>query len=156
MGISQNIRDRFIAIEVLMEYDGNSVKAAKYISEEIQPYQLPLFVNFPIGAARSRFADTFYEIERTWNLRLWGRKEGDGGRAENENRMLDLTDLTYDLFVSRPRMELAGLGLTNVVSLEITGDSGITVRTYPSGSEDHASFYMIDFNAVVTYRSVCQ
>ena len=94
MGISQDIRDRFIAIEVLMEYDGDNVKAAKYIPEEIQPYQLPLFVNFPAGGSRTRKTDIGFEIERTWNLRLWGRKEGDGGRAENENRMLDLTDLT--------------------------------------------------------------
>jgi hypothetical protein len=86
---------------------------------------------------------------------LYGRKEGDGGRAENEARMLDLIDLTYDLFVSRPRLELNGAGVTNVTGFEITGDSGIIIAPYPTGAEEDASFYVVDFTAIVTYRSVC-
>lgn len=155
MGISIDIRDRLITIEELMKFEGANVKAAKYISEEIQPQQLPLFVNFPVGAARARRGDVFYEITRTWNLRLWSRKEGDGLRSENEDRLLNLIDLVYDLFVSRPRLEVSGVGLTNVVRFEITADSGPTVRPYPSGGQDSASFYMADFTANVVYRSVC-
>lgn len=156
MGISRNIRDRLIAIETTMEYDDEAVKAAKYIPEEIQPFQLPLFVNFPTGGARVQYADTFYRITRTWRLSLWGRKEGDGLRAENEERMLDLTDLVYDLFVSRTRLELNGAGLTHVLSGILTGDSGIQLRPYPAHAQDTASFYMVDFSMDVTYRSTCR
>jgi len=155
MGISTNIRDRLVAIEVLMEYNSKNVKAAKYVPEDIQSYQLPLFVNPPVGSARSIKADTFYEIVRNWKIDLWGRKEGDGLRSENEDKMLDLIDLTYALFVSRPRLELSGVGLTNVVSFEITNDSGPTIRSFPTGADDSTAFYMVEFTASITYRSIC-
>ncbi len=155
MGISINIRDRLIAIERTMLYDSEAVKAAEYIPEAIQPFQLPVFINFPVGAARARRADTFYEIERTWNIRLWGRKEGDGGRAENEERMLDLIDLTYALFLPSPRLELNYTGLTNVVSALLTGDGGIEMRSYPTGETDNARFFAVNFSMRVTYRSIC-
>jgi len=153
MGASTDIRDRLVAIEKLMVYDGEAVNAARYIPENIQPHQLPLFINFPIGAARAQFADTYYKITRTWNLRLWSRKEGDGLRSENEDRILDLADLTYTLFVSRPRLELDGLAATGVYSALLTGDSGMQIRPYPSNEPDHAAFYMIDFSMNITYRS---
>ncbi len=153
MGISTNIRDRLVAIEVLMEFGGENVKAAKYVPENFQPYQLPMFTNPPVGSARSIVADTFYEIVRTWKIDLWSRKEGDGGRVENEDRMLDLIDLTYALFVSRPRLELSGVGLTNVVFFEIINDSGPVVRPFPTGGKNY--FYMAEFTASITYRSVC-
>jgi len=156
MGISTNIRDRLIAIEKTMVYDGANVKAALYIPENIQPFQLPLFINFPAGGARSQVSDTFYNITRTWNIRLYGRKEGDGGRNENEDRMLDLIDLTYDLFLTRQRLELNGAGLTSVMLCEITGDSGAVLRPYPTGAGDSAMFYVVDFSASITYRSNCQ
>jgi len=156
MGISSDIRDRLVAIERLMEYDGEAVKAAEYVPEYIQPHQLPLFVNFTGGrATQVQAADTFYQITRQWNIRLYGRKEGDGLRSENEARMLDLIDLTYDLFVSRPRLELNGRGLTNVVSGLITGDSDIQVQPYPSGESDDAAFYVVTFSMDVVYRSIC-
>lgn len=155
MGISTDIRDRLVAIEVLMEYDSSNVKAAKYVPEEIQPHQLPLWVNPPVGGARSRQADTFYDIVRSWKLQLWSRKEGDGLRSENEDRVLDLIDLAYTLFVSRPRLELSGVGLTNVINFEITSDSGPVVRSFPSGEDDYAKFYMVEFTASIIYRSVC-
>ena len=153
MGISTDIRDRIVAIEILMEYDSANVKAAKYVPESFQPFQLPLFTNPPVGSARSQRADTFYENARTWRLDLWSRKEGDGLRSENEDRVLDLIDLVYDLFVSRPRLELDGAGLTNVVSFEITNDSGPTVRSFPTGGKNY--FYMVEFTAIIVYRSIC-
>jgi len=155
MGVSTNIRDRLIAIEKTMVYDGANVKAALYIPENIQPFQLPLFINFPKGGARSRREDTAFIIERTWTLRLIGRKEGDGGRNENEDRMFDLIDLTYDLFLPRQRLELSGRGLDNIASVSLTGDSGIVLSRYPTGSQDHASFYSVDFNMSVSYWSMC-
>jgi hypothetical protein len=139
-----------------MQYDGEAVKAADYIPEQIQPHQLPLFINFTGGrATRVHTGDTFYQITRQWNIRLYGRKEGDGLRSENEARMLDLIDLTYDLFVSRPRLELDGEGLTNVVSGLLTGDSDIQTPPYPSGESDDAAFYTVTFSMDVVYRSIC-
>lgn len=156
MGVSTDVRDRLCAIERLMTYSGESVKAAAYVPEFIQPSQLPLFVNFPGGrASRVQVGDTFYQITRQWNLKLYGRKEGDGLRSENEERMMDLIDATYDLFVSRPRLELNGVGVSHVVSGLITGDSDIQTEPYPSNETDDALFYVVTFTMDVVYRSVC-
>jgi hypothetical protein len=155
MGVTRNIFERLLVIERLMSYEGNLVDAAEFMPEAIQPHQLPLFTNRPAGTARSRYGDTFYEITRNWTLELWSRKEGDGGRAENEYRIMELSDLVYDLFVSRPRLEYNGRGVTHVRQAMITGDNGYAVRPYPDGETDDARFYVVDFNMAITYRSVC-
>ena len=77
MGITTDIRDRLNAVERTMVFNGKAVKAAEYISEGLQPYQTPMFFNFPRTTTRVQVADTFYNITRTWELRLLVIKEGD-------------------------------------------------------------------------------
>ncbi|MHC4558861.1 MAG: hypothetical protein ACYS80_16335 [Planctomycetota bacterium] len=155
MGVSRNILERLLLIERLMQWESENVNAAEYVPEDMQPHQLPIFVNFPAGSARARKADTFYEITRNWTLSLIFRKEGDGGRAENEYIAMELSDLVYDLFVSRPRLEYNGLGVTSVLSAPLTGDNGYEIRPYPVGADDSAAFYVVDYNMAITYRSTC-
>lgn len=156
MGISKNIRDRLIAIERTLVYNSETVKAAEYVPEMIQPGQTPLFVNYPAGPSRTTRSDRGYDVTRTWNLELYCRAAGgDGGRAENENRALDLTDLTYDLFAGRTRLELAGeAGITGLRTATLTSDV-LEIRPYPAGEGDDAVFYVVTFTLDVEYRSIC-
>lgn len=155
MGITTDIRNRLIAIERLMEYDSENLLAAEFIPEGVQPYQTPLFLNFPKTATRVQIADTFYTITRGWELRLLVRKEGDGFRSENEAMAMDLIDLTYALFLPRPRLEIDGVGLTHVTEAKLTGDSGIPINPYPVASADNMSYYTVLFTMNITYRSIC-
>lgn len=155
MGITRDIHQRIIAIQESMVYDGENLSAAQYVPENIQPFQTPVWINFPISGARAAYADTFYEISRSWRLTLWVRKEGDGLRSENEFMLYDLADLTYETFVSRPRLELNGNGLNNVLSATLSGDAGPNVQPYPSQASDEELYYMIEFQLSIEYRSVC-
>lgn len=155
MGITTDIRDRLIAIERTMVYDGANVLAAEYIPEKAQPYQTPLFINFPRTATRVRRADTFYYITRNWELRLLVQKEGDGLRSGNEDMAMDLIDLTYALFLPKPKLELNDTGVTGLESTELTGDSGIPIDPYPIGGADNTAYYTVNFTMATVYRSIC-
>lgn len=156
MGITTDIRDRLIAIERTMVFDSELVKAAAYIPEKTQPYQTPIFLNFIRTATRVQVADTFYNVTLTWELRLLVKKEGDGFRSANEDMAMDLIDLTYALFLPKPRLELNGSsGVTNLTSAQLTGDSGIPIDPYPVGGADNTSYYTILFGMQTVYRSIC-
>lgn len=155
MGITKDILDRIQAIERTIVYDSSAVSVAEYIPEDIQPFQLPLFVNVPRPLTRRQTADTMFLLSRTWDLELWYRKEGDRGRAENEYMGYDLIDLTYAAFLTAQRLELSGVGLTGLDSATFTGDGGVSIEPYPRGSADNKSYYLVRFNLITTYRSDC-
>jgi len=155
MGITHDIQQRLIAIERTMMYNGEAVKASEYVSEGIQPPQTPLFVNHPVGSAKVEEGSGFYFITRTWELKLYGRKEGDGGRAENEFRMYDLSDLVYALFLTKRRLQLGDNGVDGIVMAQLTGDNGTEIEPYPIGDKQSMDFYVITFNMDITYRIKC-
>jgi len=156
VGITRDIRDRLIAVETLMSFEGSAVNAAAYVPEDIGDFQVPIFINHaPSGARRIQFADTYYKITRTWTLSLWGQKVGDALLSYNEDRMMDLIDLTYALFLPRPRLEVSGQGMSFVEQALLTGDRDIEIRPYPTGADDSAAFYVVDFSMEITYQVVC-
>lgn len=155
MGITANIQARLVAIERTMQYNAEAVNSASYIPEKIQAFQLPLFINFPQPGRRVQFAETFYLITRVWNILLIGKALGDGGRAEDELLMYDLIDEVYDTFLSRPRLELNSLPLTDVISGTLLGDDGAVIQPYPTGADENASYYVVEFQMEITYRSNC-
>lgn len=155
MGITYNIQQRLKGIQETIEYNGSALKAAEYIPEGIQAFQLPLFVNFPQSLERAQVADTYYDLTRSWVMRLYGRYEGDGGRAENERRMYDLIDLVYAKFLTSSRLELSGAPLNDVTASQFGGDNGISISPYPLSADESQLYYVVEFTVTVTYRSIC-
>lgn len=155
MGITADIQARLVAIERTMLYGGVAVNATDYTSEAIADFQLPLFINRPTNARRVQFSDTGFSITRLWVIQLWGRKDGLGGRAENELLMQELTDLVYILFLSRQRLELNGVGLAHLNSAVLSGNSEVELRPYPDGADSSALHYMVEFQMEIEYESSC-
>jgi hypothetical protein len=156
MGITTNIRDRLVVIETSMTYGGSALDAARYVSEGIQDHQCPLFVNFHSGRATSRKEGSDYQITRNWILKLIVRSTTTGLRSENEFMADDLIDLTYDTFVTHPRLEYLGVGLTDVESAELTGDSDVVIEPYPRDDPATQMYYVVNFGLQVIYRSFCE
>lgn len=155
MGFTKDLRDRLVALQRTIEYDGSTLDAASFIPLMIQPHQLPLFVNIPSTTVRTQVGDTFYTLQRDWRMKLWFAKVGERLVSQNEDAAYDLQDVVFDFFVNKQRLQLNGQYLTNLVLFELTGAEGPIIDQYPSGGNETLSYYTISFNATVTYRSFC-
>ena len=155
MAITTDIRDRLVALERTITVNGETVNAAEYISLGMQDFDLPVFVNFPLAATRVQTADTFYLITRNWSLVAYISPAPTTIRPDQtEEWIYDFIDAVYAFFLTRPRLEVSGIGLDFVQQAQLTGDGGIRVKTYPEGSTGQP-FNTVTFNMAVSYRSDC-
>ncbi|NJL71169.1 MAG: hypothetical protein HC888_05895 [Candidatus Competibacteraceae bacterium] len=149
------IQRRLIDLEKLITLGTVAANSAEYVPERFRDNQLPLFINVPLSARRSKPADTFYLVNRAWRIDLWLRKEEDRLRSQNEYFCYQALDEVYTFFNSRDRLELNGVGVTNLIEFFLEDDSGPQLQSFPASSSDDSLYYMIQFSARVTYRQLC-
>ena len=160
MAISRDIRDRLIALERTITVgaapDTITLKAATFVPLGIQPFETPVFVNYPRAATRVRTADTFYTITRIWDLTCFISAAPTVLQpGETEDFILDLIDAVYAFFLTRPRLELDGAALDFVEPSVMSGDTGVSTRNYTLNDASKVSYYVVTFNLPISYQSHC-
>jgi len=155
VAITTDIRDRLVALQRSITVNGETMSASEYVSLGIGQFDLPLFVNFPLGSVRVQTAGTFFTITRNWNMRCYGSTAPTKVRPDQtEEWMYDIIDATYAFFLPKQRLELNGAPLDFVELALLTGDSGIQIMTYPQDDQS-VNYYTVTFNLQVSYQSHC-
>lgn len=156
MAISRDIRDRLIALERTITVGSKTMKAAASVPLGIQPFQTPVFVNYPRALTRVRTADTFYTLTRVWDLTCFITAAPTVVQpGQTEDFILDLTDAVYAFFLPRPRLELSGAPLNFVQPSILSGDTGVSTRNYTLDDTSKVSYNIVTFNLPVSYQSFC-
>jgi hypothetical protein len=156
VAISTDIRDRLIALERTITVGDKTLKAATFVPLGIEPFDTPVFVNYPRGATRVLTADTFYTITRVWDLACYIAPAPTlVNIGQTEDFILDLIDAVYAFFLPRPRLELAGAALNFVEQSIISGDAGVSNRNYTLNDASEVSYYIVTFKLPVSYQSHC-
>lgn len=156
MAITRDIRDRLIALERTITVGTITLDAATFVPLGIQPFETPIFVNYPRARRRVRTAGTFYTITRNWDLTCYiapGPTLLPGG--ETEDFILDLIDAVDAFFLTRPRLELDGAALDFVEPSIMSGDAGVNNRSYTLEDGSEVTYYIVTFNLPVSYQSHC-
>jgi hypothetical protein len=156
MAISTDIRDRLIALERTITVGTETLKAATFVPLGIEPFDTPIFVNYPRAATRVRTADTYFTITRNWDLTCYIVAAPTVVQpGQTEDFCLDLIDAVYTFFLTRQRLELSGAALDFVEQAVLSGDTGVTARNYTLGDTKKVSYYIVTFNMAVSYQSHC-
>jgi hypothetical protein len=126
------------------------VRAYTEAPSSLPDADLPIFLNFIVAATYAQTADTQGEETRTFLMRLYVTRKGQGIDGEAEAKVTEYFALVRDLFNAHPRLGngTAGSALNFIRKAEYAGDSGVMVLPF-AGEEFLGAEFRLNVTSIV-------